>query len=384
MEYDYAMPIIIGMLWLLVLISYVLRRLRQPYVVSYLVAGIIFGPDVLGLVQNEALVHRLGEFGVMLLLFFIGMEINLPRLLRHWKVSLTTTLAQILFSFLLVWLLNHWLGWPLARCLLLAFVISLSSTAVIMKILQEWHELDTRLGETVVGILIIQDILIVPMMVILSFVSRGKIEQDKLILQIIAMLGIGVLLFLVVSKRLRKLPFARYLRRDRELQVFSGLGICFSMALLTGLMGVSTALGAFVGGVMLGATKEASWVNDKLDSIRVIFVALFFLSIGMLLDLDFVMNNMLVISILVMAVLFLNNLVISVFLKLLGRAWRESVYAGSLLSQIGEFSFVLAATGLSLGIVADYAYQLSIAVIALSLIISPLWIISVKKLVHWA
>ncbi|NKB47167.1 MAG: cation:proton antiporter [Legionellales bacterium] len=383
MEFDHALPITIGIIWLVILIGFVLRRLNQPYVVSYLLAGILLGPSGIGLITDQDMLYRMGEFGVMLLLFFIGMEMDLPSLLSRWRISFIPTFAQIFFSFLIIIWLNRWLEWPLERCLLIAFVISLSSTAVIIKILEEWNELHTRVGQTVVGILIAQDILVVPMLIILSVVGGGDVEEETLVLQIIALIGlVGLIIFLVKNQRIR-LPFTRHLRNDHELQVFVALGTCFGMAFLTGAVGLSTALGAFIGGVIMAAARETNWIKSKLESIRVIFVALFFLSVGLLLNLNFIVENGWVVISLVLVVLIVNSFIASLFLRVMGLPLRESIYAGSLLAQIGEFSFVLIASGLALRIVSNYAYQLSIAVIALTLIISPLWIAATKRIIGW-
>jgi CPA2 family monovalent cation:H+ antiporter-2 len=383
MEFDHVLPVIIGVIWLVILVGFILRKFNQPYVVSYLLVGILLGPSGFGLVSDQVTLYRMGEFGVMLLLFFIGMEMNLPSLLSRWKISFIPVFTQIIVNFFIITWLNRWLEWPVSRSLLLAFVISLSSTAVIIKILDEWHELHTRVGQTVIGILIAQDILVVPMLVILSLVSGGKVEENTLVLQTITLLGLaGVIIFIVKKGKIR-LPFTKHLRDDHELQVFVALGTCFGMAFLTGLAGLSTALGAFIGGVMMASARETEWIKNKLESIRVIFVALFFLSVGMLLNLNFLMENGWTVLTLVLVVLLINSFVVSLFLQLMGLSLRESIYAGSLLSQIGEFSFVLVASGFALRIVSDYAYQLSISVIALTLMISPLWIMMTKRVIGW-
>jgi K+:H+ antiporter len=383
MEFDHVLPVIIGVIWLVILVGFVLRKFNQPHVVSYLLVGILLGPSGFGLVSDQITLYRMGEFGVMMLLFFIGMEINFPSLLSRWKISFIPTFAQIITSFFIIIWLNRWLEWPVSRSLLLAFVISLSSTAVIIKILDEWQELHTRVGQTVIGILIAQDILVVPMLVILSLVGGGDVEGNTLVLQIVALLGLAGLIIFIVKKGKIRLPFTKHLRDDHELQVFVALGTCFGMAFLTGLVGLSTALGAFIGGVIMASARETEWIKNKLESVRVIFVALFFLSVGMLLNLNFLIENSWIVITLVLVVLLINNFVVSLFLHLMGLSPRESIYAGSLLSQIGEFSFVLVASGFTLRIVSDYAYQLSISVIVLTLIISPLWIMMTKRIIGW-
>jgi CPA2 family monovalent cation:H+ antiporter-2 len=185
-----------------------------------------------------------------------------------------------------------------------------------------------------------------------------------------------------LSKETFHLPFASLLKGDKELQVFSALLICLGLSLLTGLANLSTALGAFAAGILVTAAKETQWVHHSLEPFRVIFVALFFVSVGLLVDVTFIVSHLLQLMLLVAVVLVGNTVLNGVILRLLGYRWRESLYAGSILAQIGEFSFVLAAVGLSSHIITDIAYQYTIAVIALSLLVSPFWIWLARRILH--
>lgn len=147
MHLDPSLPVLVSVLFGILIIGFILRKLHQPHVVGYLLAGILLGPYVFGVMQDKELVGRLGAIGVVLLLFFIGMEVSPKRLVSSWRVAVIGTLFQILISILCVWLLGEWLDWPINRSILLGFVISLSSTAVVLKILQEWKELDTAVGQ---------------------------------------------------------------------------------------------------------------------------------------------------------------------------------------------------------------------------------------------
>ena len=164
------------------------------------------------------------------------------------------------------------------------------------------------------------------------------------------------------------------LAEDHELQVFAAFATCFGCAWLTALLGLSTALGAFFAGLVIGASRQTAWVHHRLEPFRVLFVATFFASVGLLLDLDFVFERPVIIGLLVIATIGTNTVLNAFILRFLGRSWRTSLYVGALLSQAGEFSFVLAAVGAQSGIISNYAYQGVIAVIAGTLVLSPLWI----------
>jgi CPA2 family monovalent cation:H+ antiporter-2 len=175
------------------------------------------------------------------------------------------------------------------------------------------------------------------------------------------------------------IPFLSRLRQDRELQVFAALLACFGLAFLTGMPQPSTALGAFIGGMLVATARETHWVQHSLESFRTLFVALFFVSVGLMVDLPFIASHLLQLGLLVLAVLITNTLVNAAILRSLGIAWRRGLLAGAMLAQIGEFSFVLAAAGLTAGIISDYAYQATIAVISISLILGAPWIALVRR-----
>jgi CPA2 family monovalent cation:H+ antiporter-2 len=182
-----------------------------------------------------------------------------------------------------------------------------------------------------------------------------------------------VRLFVAKRKNLH-LPIGRWLKGDAELQVFAGGFVCFGLALATGLAGLSAALGAFVGGIVVGAAQEDEWIHDSLFPFHVFLLALFFVSVGMLIRLDFILEHAGIIGILLAAAVLTNTLVNMLIFRFLGRSWSNSLYGGATLSQIGEFSFVLAAVGLQSGLIENFGYQVTIAVIALSMLVSPAWI----------
>ena len=382
MHLDPALSVIVGALLAILLMGTFLNRMKQPHVVGYLLVGIILGPHVIGLINDQTLIERLGAMGVVFLLFFIGMEVSPRKLLATWRIAVIGTSIQILISILCVWLLGNWLDWPLSRTILMGFVISLSSTAVVLKILQDRNELETETGQNVLGVLLFQDIAIIPMLIVISLMSGNKPDSHQIILQITGGVLMIALITYIMRQKIIHLPLAKWLKGDHEMQIFAALIICFGLSLITGLFGLSTALGAFIGGMLVGAARETQWVHHSLDPFRVIFVALFFVSIGMLVDLIFIKEHWLQIAALVIAVILTNTFINAAIIRMLGDSWPDSLYSGALLSQIGEFSFVLAAVGMQANLINNYGYQLTVTVIALSLMISPAWIALSRRLLY--
>lgn len=380
MHIDPILPTLVAIITVVLFIGLSLQLLRQPQVIGYLLAGVTIGPFGLALLTDTELASRLGSFGVVLLLFFVGMEVAPRQLIARWRIAVIGTLAQVALSVALVIPIGLWFDWPIERVVLLGFVTSLSSTAVIIKLLRDSGEINRKEGQDILGILLAQDLIIIPMLIIVGLMGGEAPSWSGLGLQVGGSIVIVSSLVWALTRDTFHLPFGHLFRNDPELQVFAALLICLGLSLLTGMAQLSTALGAFAAGILVTAARETQWVHHALEPFRVIFVALFFVSIGMLVDISFITSHATQVLLLVAVALVSNTLLNGVILRFLGYRWRESLYAGAMLGQIGEFSFVLAAVGLTAGIISDIAYQYTIAVIALSLLISPFWILAARQI----
>lgn len=364
--------LIIGLI--IMALGLILRRVKQPYVIAYILAGIFLGEHGFAIITDEAQIAALGEFGLILLLFFIGMETDLGGLVTNWKIAILGTCFQVLSSILLVYLIGLIFNWPINRTIILGFVISLSSSAVVIKLLQDKGELHTSVGRNVISILLMQDVLIVPMLIATNYLGGISPSAEEILLQVVGgIIIIGGMIWIFRQEQI-VLPFSKQLEDDHELQVFLALIVCFGFAAVTSFFGLSAALGAFVAGLVVHAARSTTWFHDSLHSFRVIFVAVFFMSVGMLIDLAFLYEHWMSISTLLLAVYISNHFINAVILRYFGSSWAESLHGGALLAQIGELSFVLAATAFQTKIISEYGYQLSLLVISLTLLLSPFWI----------
>ena len=374
MHIDPILPAMVGALLAILLIGFALRALGQPQIVGYLIAGLVIGPHGLAILDDPALIGRLGEMGLIVLLFFIGMEASPGALLSRWRLAIFGVTLQIAATVALVWVIGLFYDWSLTWVLLFGFVVSLSSTAVVLKLLKDWDELATQTGQNVLVVLLAQDLALIPMIIVLNVMSGDQVSSSDLIAQFVgAVVLIGIATWVFTSDHVR-LPLARKLREDHELQVFAALMLSFGLALISGTLGLSTALGAFVAGLVVSSARETEWVKQSLEPFRVVFVAVFFVSIGMLIDPGFVRDNIMLLTILVVVIVVVNTALNTSILHWLGSSWRRAAYAGALLSQVGEFSFILAATARSDELLQEADYQLIVSVIAISLLLSPAWI----------
>lgn len=359
----------------------VARALKQPSVMGYIIAGALLGPSALGIVHDRENIQLLAEFGVLMLLYLIGMELSLRAIREVWKVALVATLCQIAAGLLVMLLLGFMANWEPSLIVLLGFVVALSSTAVAIKMMEEIGELRTRVGQITIGILVAQDLAVVPMMLIVgSFGNEGGFGLDA-ILKVVMSVGFLALLIIYLLRRQRlRLPFIHKLGEKGDLIPLAGLGLCFGGAALSGLLGLSAAYGAFLAGLIIGNSTSRRPMLEHTEPIQAVLLMMFFLSIGLLLDFAYIWENIWIVIFIVAFVAVFKTALNVVVLRLLGQPWSRALLSSALLAQLGEFSFILAAVGLSAGVILDADHRLIVAVTVISLMASPFWLIFSRRI----
>ena len=206
---DPVLPIMVALIFIIILVTILLKTLNQPNVIAYIIAGFLIGPYGFGIITNQQIISHIGDIGVVMLLFFIGMEVPLERIISKWKVAVYGTLLQAAGSVFFIYILSFFLHWSLSRAILWGFVISLSSTAVVIKILEDMKEIDTKVGQNVLSILIAQDIIVIPMLITLTFLGGAEINSTQIIMQVIgAIIIIGFTIWLIRQHNI-KTPFLK-------------------------------------------------------------------------------------------------------------------------------------------------------------------------------
>lgn len=365
---------------LVVLIGYILKRIHQPYLIGYIIIGVCLGQYGFDVFKDEAQIEFLGEMGIILLFFFIGMEISLPNFVKRWRVAILGTFMQILASVAVMLAIGYYAEWSLPRSIIIGFVIALSSSAVVIKLLEEKKLLDSKMGKDVLSILLTQDIAIAPILILTALLGGQTQSPVQIILQVLgAIIILGIFVYLYRKESI-EFSWLGSLEEDHEMQVFMAIVFCAAGALLMGLLGMSPALGAFVGGIVVHAAKETEWIHDNLHPFRIIFVAVFFISIGAQIDLVFLKDNIQIIAGLMLVVFVLNHLVNGAVLHIFGSPWKEAILGGALLAQIGEMSFLVCFTAYNSKIISEFGYNIGICLISLTLLFSPLWIVITERL----
>lgn len=374
-----AIALLCGVVLFLILL---LARFKQPYFTAYIMAGIVLGPEVFNVIPDPKAVSELGEIGILLLMFSIGTEIDLNHFSGNFHKPLIISVVQILLSFLCMYSIGAYLQWPVSRVILLTFIISLSSSAIVFQYLEKTGEIKSSLGIMTCGVLLMQDILVIPMILSLNFFFGGTLSVFELSKLCAGSLLILLLLWTAVKKKFLHIPMRREVTADHDLQVFIGFCICFGMAWLSDWFGLSPAFGAFAAGVVIGRDKATRWLERSILPFKVFLMAFFFLAVGLQLDIDFFADNAGSILMVAVSVLVINSLINSLLFKLTGSNTRDSIYAGGLLSQIGEFSFVLLTIAASLGMVGHYVHQMTIAVITSTMLLSSVWLTVIRQLIY--
>ena len=350
----------------------VARRLKLPVILGYLVGGIAVGPFGLRLVSDVGQIETLATIGVVLLLFTLGIEFSLKTLRQMGKVALLGGTVQILATVALGLVLGLLLRWPLEEAIFFGFLISLSSTMIVLKILIERGELDTAHGRVTIGILLVQDLALVPMMVILP--ALGEPETGVLpalgiaALKAVLFLGAMVILgFWVLPWFLRRVAGVR----SRELFLLTVFGLGIGVAFITYHFGLSVALGAFVAGLLISESEYAHQALADVVPLRDIFATLFFASLGMLIDPRFLFDNIGVVSLVVIAIIGGKFVICALVPRLFGYSAKTMLFTGAGLFQIGEFSFVLAAAALSMGVISKGLYDLTLTSAVITILLTP-------------
>lgn len=359
-------------------------RVRQPAIVGYIFAGLVLGPSGLGLVEDREAIGLLAELGVLLLLFFIGMELSLRSFRQIWRVALITTMFQIGVSLGLTIGISRFFDWPMAYAVLFGFSLAVSSTAVAVKILEDCGELRKRTGMVAVGILIAQDLAVAPMLIIVtSFAGDGIGPFIFIELAITIAVLIGVIIFMSRRERV-DLPFHSIALAKHDLRPIAALAWCFLFAVGAGLLGMSPAFGAFLAGLIVGNSAQRTTVHETAEPIQNVLLMVFFLSIGLLINLEFFYENIWLVIAIAVLVTFFKTILNVALLRIQGEDMQTAFLTACVLGQLGEFTFILGGAAIDVNVIDDDVYRLLVAVTVVSLMMSPVYNDFARRLSHRA
>jgi CPA2 family monovalent cation:H+ antiporter-2 len=368
-----ALADILVILLVALLLGIVAERLKQNALLGYLLSGVLLGPSGLGLVRQFEEVRQLAEVGVALLLFTIGLEFSLRRLRELGAVASLGGSAQILLTGVVFALLALAFDRPLSEAVVIGAALSVSSTAVVLRVLVDRSELDSLHGRNALGILLTQDLAIVPLVLVISAVAEG-VDAVTAIQRLGIRGGLGLLLVIgvyIASERLvPPLLALASARNNRELPVLVAVAVCLGATWVSHRLGLSPTLGAFVAGVLLAESHFAEQIRADVGPLRAVFVTMFFASAGMLADLPRSPEFLLVL-LAAAVILLVKALVVGGVIRAFRQPHQVAFATGLALAQIGEFSFVLLQVGFDAGAVAAETFQILLSASVVTLLATP-------------
>ncbi|MGD9899458.1 MAG: cation:proton antiporter [Calditrichaceae bacterium] len=371
MEIPLLVEIVI-ILGLSIPVSFICSKLKIPPIVGFLITGVLAGPAGLSLVSAMHEVEVMAEIGVILLLFSIGLEFSFKHLFELRRTVLVGGSIQVGLTILLTAVIAQLFDFSWEKSIFFGFLVALSSTAIVLNQLQASSAIDAPHGRTSLSILIFQDIVIVPMMILTPLLSgNSQINTSYIAL----LLGKATLLvvFVFVGTRwlIPKIFFQIAKTQLRELFLLSIVFLAFAIAWLTSMIGLSLALGAFLAGLMISESEYSHNAISHILPFRDIFLSFFFVSVGMLLDIRTILNHYEIIIFVLLALVLLKLFTSGAAALILGYPLRTAVFVALALAQIGEFSFVLAKEGYSQALISGEFYQIFLSVTILTMIFTP-------------
>lgn len=360
------------------------QKLKVPSILGFLIAGIIVGPSAFNLLSSHHEVELLSEIGIIFLLFIIGIELSFKGLISIWKTAFIGGGLQVGVTILITALVAISFGLPINQSVFLGFLISLSSTAIVLKLLNDRGEIKSSHGRVALGILIFQDIIVVPMM-LLTPILAGKADDVTmtLIFMLAKLIGVGAVVFVLQRYLVPYFLEVVIKTKNKELFILSVIVLCFGVAWLTSAVGLSLALGAFFAGLIISESEYSHQATANVLPFREIFISFFFISVGSLLDLNFFVAHFIEIIGFILAVFLIKKIIIVLTSLLLKYDVKTAHIAGFNLFQVGEFSLLLSTIGIQNGILTNDVYQLFLAVSIITMGITPFMMQQSTRMTNW-
>lgn len=368
-EVIYDISIIFGLAIAVLLIC---SKLKVPSVLGFLITGVLAGPDALHLVKSSNDLSVFAEIGIIFLLFSIGIEFSLKDLIKARKLVLLGGGLQLAGTTVISAIISYFLGLPGRESLMLGLLFSFSSTAIVLKILQEQGRLNSAQGRASMAILIFQDMAVIPIMLLVPYLSAdsGGIDAGFFMLIFKAIITV-VIIVLMARVLMPKLLFAVAKSKSGELFLMTVLVVCLAVAWLTAEMGLSLSLGAFLAGLVISESDYSHEAFSTIVPFREVFTSFFFISIGLLVDVGYIFHNPILILLSTLGIMLLKMVLASGAVAYSAGNIRVAVIAGLFISQVGEFSFILANAAMPFNLISESSYQLFLSVSVLSMAVTP-------------
>lgn len=355
-----------------VIVVLILNRFKLPSILGFLLTGLIIGPHGFSLVKASEEIDIIAEIGVILLLFVIGMELSIRQLLNMRRMVFIGGSIQVLLVVTVTTGVAYFLDFTITEAVFIGFLFSLSSTAIVLKILNDRNELSSPHGRNALGILIFQDIIVVPMILVTPILAGESGELGPSIVSLVIKFSLVIVLTFVGARYIIPALFYQVAKtKSKELFIITTIAVCFLVAYLTSIAGLSLALGAFLAGLIISESAYSHQATSIILPFREVFTSFFFISIGMLLNLSFLIENWFMVLILVVSLFIFKTMLVGSAAALLKFPKTTILLTGLSLFQVGEFAFILSKTGIEYGLISDEMNQYFLSASIISMILTP-------------
>jgi CPA2 family monovalent cation:H+ antiporter-2 len=359
---------------------FISSRLKLPSILAFIIAGVIVGPYGVEMISTIDEVNVMAEIGILLLLFSIGIEFSLKKLMKSSLWVFVGGSLQVIMSILLFTTLAIMMNVAFNQALFIGMLLAMSSTAIVLQLFQEKGWMNTTFGISSISVLIFQDIIIIPMMLLTPFLVENHLHDSGALVNLILGFAIITIVVLAARKLVPKVLRTVVQTRNSELFLMTVIIICFTTAFVTYQLGLKLALGAFLAGLIISESEYSYEALKNIKPFGKIFTAIFFVSIGMYLDLSFLIQHFLLIAVLTLSVMVIKAIVVFQIFVWLKTGIRSAIVSGLVLCQVGEFAFVLSKAGMDLQLLSDFSYQVFLSISILSMILSAIIITSSPRI----
>lgn len=357
-------------------------KLKQPPLIGYILGGLTIGSYVLGIIKGTSIITTLADVGIAFLMFSIGLEFSFKRLMHVRLIAILGALFQMSVTILLGIIIFPFFGFSMYESLFLGALFSLSSTTVVVKVLGDKGELNTLPGEIMIGWLLVQDLAVLPMMILLPSLVHPGTELIQTLAIALVKVVVMLMIFIAVGRGIIPFLLAKTAAtKNRELLLLSVLSLCLISAFATNALGLSFALGAFLAGTIISGSMERHVVFSEMRPLRDVFVIIFFVSLGMLIDPNILIQNVPLILTIMTGVMIIKFLIVFTTTLLFEYHSKTAFWVGMSLVQVGEFSFVLAKIGQESSLISNEIYQIILSVTLLSIFITP-WLMQLTPAIY--
>jgi CPA2 family monovalent cation:H+ antiporter-2 len=366
---------------IVLLLMFLLKKLHQPYLIAYILTGVVIGPHGLGIFNDTHQIMIMGEIGILLHLFFLGTEIEIPDSRSELIKPIAIQILKMALCAIVTIGMSKTFHLDSKACVTIWCILIFNSTAVASEYLKKTETSFSILGKATLNSLVLQDLIFGPIILFLQFAENPLFDKIQIIVSSLGCIVVGWVLWIARNRQNISIPWFTRFEGDHDLQIFFGFAICAAFALISSKMGLTASFGGFVAGILISRISKLSWLEGTLRPFYIFFMCLFFLFMGLSLDIPFIQDQYKIILTFAVSIVIINSALSALALWILRYSLRDSLYGGALMSQIGEYSLLIASVAFQFGSISATLYKTILCTSVLSILFSTVWITLIRAFI---